>query len=130
MPKEMRKRLKMLIAKKVIKRVLLVSVVVILVCSTAGGAYLWGYNQGAAKGQQEQSAKDNVAYKDVTGRLATASQNNTDLANEYNQLSDKYRILVALTQYAGTTQYQAPTHINCSSTTYGINNQFTDTSCY
>lgn len=120
-----------LFRKKSSKNIVLIIVIVVCVCASSLGGYYFGNSQGVVKGKQLQSSQDKADKDEISNRLVNQAQNSIDLTDRYNQLSDKYNTLIsAIAKYVSTTQYQAVTHISCSSMTYGINNQFTNTNCY
>jgi hypothetical protein len=90
--------------------------------SSAG--YSDGHKAGYEKGFSEAPKPDYF----TVDQLRSA---NSQLLSDYNKLVDDYNSLRdAAIRYVGATQYQAQAPITCSSYSYGINSQFSSTTCY
>jgi uncharacterized protein HemX len=120
-------------------KMLIVTVAALVLALAVGFAsYLVGHDQGYSQGHRvgnsASQADSHAAWeRSLAGRYMTEVINEKypKLQQDYNALvSDYNQLREAAMQYVGATQYQARQPIYCTSTAYGIDNQFSSTSCY
>lgn len=75
-----------------------------------------GYNQGYDKAKSDDKTYENV----ILGAENSLRSENEQLRTENQRLAS----------LANAAAYKAQKPVNCSSTNYGITNQFTSTTCY
>ena len=100
----------------------------ILIMIGATGGYFYGRGQGYSNGYNQGH---DAGYESGKGAAPSNQPLIESLSAENGQLRDKYNSLIddynRLANYANAARRQP---IDCTSTTYGINDQFTSTSCY
>jgi len=95
--------------------------VVLMATAICVATYFYAHNAGYADGYNRGH---DIGYADAQKDYVppkTYFFEYQNLQNKYNSLVNDYNAL------ARTPKYQP---LNCTSTTYGINNQFTSTNCY
>lgn len=109
--------------------IILTLIIALIGCSI--GAYTYGRYQGYSSGYRTGYSKapkpdkfKEEQYDALLSRASTAEEQYNGLVTDYNNLRN------AVIKYIGATQYQARQPIRCSSHTYGINNNYSSTSCY
>lgn len=112
------------------KIILTVAACLLIALGVGGASYSIGLEQGKSE-QSSQLSTTKKALDDKNYSNTSIVARNQQLISDYNKLVEDYNTLrQAATQYVNTNTYQARQPLNCTSSSWGINQQYTSTSCY